>query len=197
MSAIAVLPRVLGTLFYYSPTSEQASSVIASLAELPELLDWPKPDLIESATRCMCQFDPEQLSYQFSLLFEGQGHMAAPPWGSVYLDQENLLLGDTSLDYRRFLAANRVALDTDQNEPDDQFGLMLMALAYFMETENDDAVVELLGIHLLPWAGRYLELVGEVDETSFYRALAEVTVAFLREVALAYEVTVEPKQLYF
>ena len=197
MSAIAVLPRMLGTLFYYAPTSEQARATIASLAELPVLLDWQDPALIANAARCMGTFDPEQLTYQFSLLFEGQGHMPAPPWGSVYLDQENLLLGATSLDYRRFLATNRVALDTELNEPDDQFGLMLLAMAYFMETENDAAVVELLGIHLLPWAGRYLELVGAADETGFYRALAEVAEAFLQEVALAYEVTAEPRQLYF
>jgi len=188
---------MLGTLFYYPPTSEQASGVIASLAELPVLLDWQDPDLIDKATQCMGTFDPEQLTYPFSLLFEGQGHMPAPPWGSVYLDQENLLLGETSLAYRRFLATNRVALDTELNEPDDQFGLMLLAMAYFMETENDDAVVELLSIHLLPWAGRYLALVGEADDTGFYRALAEIAKAFLEEVAQAYEVTAEPRQLYF
>ena len=197
MSAIAVLPRVLGTLFYYSPTSEQASSVISSLSELPTLLDWQDPGLIEKAARQMCSVAPEQLTYQFSLLFEGQGHMPAPPWGSVYLNQENLLLGETSLDYRRFLAEHQLALDTQLNEPDDQFGLMLLAMAYFMEAENDDAVETLLTVHLLPWAGRYLELVAEVDETGFYRALAQVAKAFLGEVAAAYEVSAELRQLHF
>ena len=197
MSAIAVLPRILGTLFYYSPTSEQASGVITSLNELPTLLDWEDPGLIAQAAGQMCSIDPQQLTYQFSLLFEGQGRMPAPPWGSVYLDRENLLLGETSLDYRRFLAGHQLALDTQLNEPDDQFGLMLLVMAYFMEAQNDDAVETLLATHLLPWAGRYLELVVDVDETGFYRALAEVARAFLREVASAYGVTVAPRQLYF
>ena len=197
MAAIAVLPRVLGTLFYYSPISEQASGVIASLRELPTLLDWQEPGLIEQAAQQMCAVDPEQLTYQFSLLFEGQGHMPAPPWGSVYLNQENLLLGETSLDYRRFLAEHQLALDTQLNEPDDQFGLMLLAMAYFMEAENDEAVETLLAVHLLPWAGRYLELVADVDETGFYRALAQVAKAFLGEVAAAYEVSAESRQLHF
>lgn len=197
MSAIAVLPRILGTLFYYSPTSEQASGVIASLNELPTLLDWQDPGLIEKAAQKMCSIDPEQLTYQFSLLFEGQGRMPAPPWGSVYQDRENLLLGETSLDYRRFLTENQLALDSGLNEPDDQFGLMLLAMAYFMEAENDDAVETLLAIHLLPWAERYLELVAEADETGFYRALAEVTRAFLSEVSAAYGVSAAPRQLYF
>ncbi len=187
---------MLGTLFYYSPTSEEASSVISELAELPALLDWQKPSLIEEATARLCSADIAELPYQFSLLFEGQGAMPAPPWGSVYMDRENLLLGETAQAYRQFLRTNEVVLDTDLNEPEDQFGLMILAMAYFMETENDDAVVELLGTHLLPWSGRYLELVAEADQSGFYRALAVVAEAFLKEVADAYEVTVEIRQLY-
>ncbi|WP_419833840.1 molecular chaperone TorD family protein [Endozoicomonas atrinae] len=196
MSAVAVLPRMLGTLFYYSPTSEEAGGVISELAELPALLDWQNPSLIEEATARLCSVDIAELPYQFSLLFEGQGSMPAPPWGSVYLDRENLLLGETAQAYRQFLRANDVELDTDLNEPEDQFGLMILAMAYFMETENDDAVVELLGTHLLPWSGRYLELLSEADESGFYRALAVVADEFMKEVAEAYEVTTETRQLY-
>lgn len=187
---------MLGTLFYYSPTSEEASSVISELAELPALLDWQNPSLIEEAAARLCSVDIAELPYQFSLLFEGQGAMPAPPWGSVYMDRENLLLGETAQAYRQFLRTNEVALDTDLNEPEDQFGLMILAMAYFMETENDNAVVELLGTHLLPWSGRYLELVAEADQSGFYLALAVVAEAFLKEVADAYEVTVEIRQLY-
>ncbi|MGI2028985.1 Tat proofreading chaperone DmsD [Endozoicomonas acroporae] len=196
MSAIAVLPRMLGTLFYYSPTSEEAGSVIAELAELPALLDWQNPSVIEEAAAQLCSVDIAELTYQFSLLFEGQGSMPAPPWGSVYLDRENLLLGETAQAYRQFLRANQVELDTDLNEPEDQFGLMILTMAYFMEIENDDAVVELLGTHLLPWSGRYLELLAEADESGFYRALAVVADEFLKEVSAAYDVTAATHQLY-
>lgn len=196
MSAVAVLPRMLGTLFYYSPNSEEAKGVISQLSDLPDLLDWQNPSMIADAADHMCSVESVNLLYQFSLLFEGQGAMAAPPWGSVYLDRENLLLGETAQAYRQFLTAHQVELDTDLNEPEDQFGLMILAMAYFMETENDDAVVELLGTHLLPWSGRYLELLAEADESGFYRALAVVAEEFLNEAAAAYEVTAEPRQLH-
>ncbi|USE38308.1 Tat proofreading chaperone DmsD [Endozoicomonas sp. SCSIO W0465] len=196
LSAVAVLPRMLGTLFYYSPTSEEASNVITELAELPALLDWQNSSRIEEAAARLCSVEIAKLPYQFSLLFEGQGVMSAPPWGSVYLDRENLLLGETAQAYRQFLRANEVELDTELNEPEDQFGLMILAMAYFMETENDDAVVELLGTHLLPWSGRYLALLAEADESGFYRALALVAEEFLKEVSEAYEVTAETRQLY-
>lgn len=170
--------------------------MIPELSELPELLDWQNPSMIEDAAEHMCSVESVNLLYQFSLLFEGQGAMAAPPWGSVYLDRENLLLGESAQAYRKFLTSHQVELDTDLNEPEDQFGLMILAMAYFMETENDDAVVELLGTHLLPWSGRYLALLAEADESGFYRALAVVAEAFLNEVADTYEVTAEPRQLY-
>ncbi|KEI70554.1 hypothetical protein GV64_07220 [Endozoicomonas elysicola] len=187
---------MLGTLFYYSPNSEEAKGVISQLSDLPDLLDWQNPSLIEDAADHMGSVESVNLLYQFSLLFEGQGAMAAPPWGSVYLDRENLLLGETAQAYRKFLISHQVELDTDLNEPEDQFGLMILAMAYFMETENDDAVVELLGTHLLPWSGRYLELLAEADESGFYRALAVVADEFLKEVSEAYEVTAETRQLY-
>lgn len=196
MSVIAVLPRILGTLFYYSPSSEEAKRVISQLSELPELLDWQNPSVIEEATEQMCFVEPAELPYQFSMLFEGQGAMAAAPWGSVYLDRENLLLGETAQAYRQFLKSQQVKLGTTLNEPEDQFGLMILAMAWFMETENDEAVEELLSTHLLPWSGRYLELLAKADESGFYRALAVVAEAFLNEVADAYEVTAESRQLY-
>ena len=196
MSAVAVLPRMLGTLFYYSPNSQEAKGVISQLSELPELLDWQNPPLIEKATEQMCSVAPAELAYPFSMLFEGQGAMPAAPWGSVYLDRENLLLGETAQAYRQFLKRHQVKLETSLNEPEDQFGLMILAMAWFMETENDEAVDELLGTHLLPWAGRYLELLAEADESGFYRALAVVAEEFLNEVSAAYEVTAEPRQLY-
>lgn len=196
MSAIAVLPRMLGTLFYYSPTTSEARGVISQLPELPALLDWHKPELITDAMQRMGAVDLAILPYQFSLLFEGQGNMAAPPWGSVYLDRENLIQGESAQAYHRFLMANRVELDTGLNEPEDQFGLMVLAMAYFMETENDDAVTELLGTHLLPWASRYLELLAEADASDFYRALAVVAQELLNEISAAYEVTAVPHNLY-
>ncbi|MFK0569719.1 Tat proofreading chaperone DmsD [Endozoicomonas sp.] len=196
MSAVAVLPRMLGTLLYYSPNSEEAKGVISQLSELPELLDWQNLSLIEEASDRMCSVEPEDLPYQFSLLFEGQGAMAAPPWGSVYLDRDNLLLGETAQAYRQFLKKNQVKLETSLNEPEDQFGLMILAMAYFMETENDEAVEELLSTHLLPWAGRYLELLAEADESGFYQALAVVAEEFLSEVSAAYDVIQDTVRLY-
>ncbi|WP_299728237.1 molecular chaperone TorD family protein [uncultured Endozoicomonas sp.] len=196
MSAIALLPRILGTLFYYSPTSEEASASMEQLDQLPELLDWSTPAIILEATDHLCGYSPEELSMPFSILFEGQGPMAAPPWGSIYLDKENLLLGETTLAYRQFLTTHKVELDTKLNEPEDQFGLMILAMAYFMEAENDEAVEVLLSDHLIPWASRYLELLANADESGFYSSLSIIAGEFLSEATEAYEVAPKARDLY-
>lgn len=178
------------------PASEEARRVLSQLAELSSVFPWKTPSEIEKACQTMMSVDPDKKVCAFSLLFEGPDPMAAPPWGSVYQDRENLLMGASTLNYRRFLNHQALQLDSALNEPEDQFGLMILAMAYFMEAENDEAVVELLQVHLLPWAGRYLELLEEADDSGFYAALVAVTRLFMEEVTMAYEVIPDSCQLY-
>lgn len=211
MSAVAVLPRILGSLLYYSPVTPQAQQIMPQIAELPTLLDWQHSDIIAVATEKLttrlpelvpvCSLEPlsndaESLSATFAKLFEGSDHLDAPPWGSVYLTEENLIMGESMLAYCEFLASQGLAVDTEMNEPSDHFGLMMFALAYFMESENDEAVQTLLSVYLLPWAPRYLALLQVADDSGFYESLAIIANEFLTEVAEAYEVKAVPCHLY-
>ncbi|WP_368658211.1 molecular chaperone TorD family protein [Budvicia aquatica] len=76
-----------------------------TLPELADLFPWPDADAVRKACSSIHQIDPESLVYDYSILFEGQGVMPAPPWSSVYLERENLLMGESTLAYRDFLAS--------------------------------------------------------------------------------------------
>jgi TorA maturation chaperone TorD len=54
--------------------------------------------------------DDNELTWQFSVLFEGQGEMPVPPWGSVWLERDNLLMGDTTAEYQAFLQSQGMTL---------------------------------------------------------------------------------------
>ena len=55
-----------------------------------------------------------------------------------------------------------------------------MAISALAEQGQDDAIVELLEQHLLPWAGRYLTLVQQTQtEHDFYPQLARIAEAYL------------------
>ncbi|KMW71931.1 nitrate reductase [Photorhabdus luminescens subsp. luminescens] len=175
------VPRIIGACFYYSPKSEQVRPLIPLFVDIDKLFPWSNNRNIENLTKKLATFSAESLQYDYSILFEGQGVMPAPPWGSVYLDRENSLSGESTLAYREFLAKQNIVMSSEQREPEDQFGLMLLALVYILEQGHKPAARILLEQHLLPWAYRYLELVQTTKlENDFYSILATITIDYLK-----------------
>ncbi|MFM0961219.1 molecular chaperone [Yersinia enterocolitica] len=205
MTSIAVLPRLLGTLFYYAPGTPEITGVVAELDRLPVLYPWPDKPAVEAMCATWLIPVADDFAYQFSVLFEGQGEMFAPPWGSVYLDRKNLLMGDSLVRYREFLSHQGVAFNgkdngtygAKNNEPEDQFGLMLLALAWLLEQGNQTAAIILLEQHLLPWSGRYLTLLQDNGVSDFYCRLAALTNWLLQDLQQRYALNPPALHLYF
>lgn len=202
------LPRILGACFYYPPQSATVQRLWPLLPQMADIFPWPNPAKIAHYCQQMPAISPEQLEYDFSVLFEGQGEMPAPPWGSVYLDKENILMGASTLQYREFLATLRLTNQSTIHEPEDQFGLMLLAWVYLIEqqpvssqksnnNQQDDAKIVLLTEHLLPWAYRYLELVKNAQvEYPVYPLLAAITECYLKTLQAELGLFPHPYELY-
>lgn len=171
------ISKILGVLFYYPPSTDIARSVLPILPELSELL----PESIEALLPQLTHIDPQSLTYDYSVLFEGQGTMPAPPWGSYYLDVDQLLMGESTLAFRNFLHANDLSLINEHQEPEDQFGLVLMALALLLDKNAIEQAKVLLSDCLLPWAFEYLQHVQNAPlEHNFYPTLAQMSEIYLR-----------------
>lgn len=182
--------RILGAFFYYPPQSDTLRNVYSVLGELPQLCIWDNPEKIQAICTSLSQTQPDDISYDYSILFEGQGSMPAPPWGSVYLEHDNTVMGESTAAYRDFLQAKGLVTDTGIREPEDQFGLMMMAVSALAEQEDDSAVIALFEQHLLPWAYRYLELVQQSKtESTFYPSLAQITEIYLKSLQLKLELS--------
>lgn len=191
------LPRILGAFFYYPPQSETVQRLWPLLPQIAEIFPWP--DLAEITHYCqrIPTLAPEKLEYDFSILFEGQGEMPAPPWGSVYLDKENSLMAASTLHYREFLSGLGLKSQSAIREPEDQFGLMLLAWVHLIEQQQCAAAIVLLTEHLLPWAYRYLELVKNAQvEHPVYPLLAEITECYLKTVQSELGLFPQPHELY-
>lgn len=197
MSPNIVLPRILGALFYYSPERPEVKALFDCLPTLSELYPWRDP----AGTASLCADwpfpDNDELAWQFSVLFEGQGEMPVPPWGSVWLERDNLLMGNTTAEYRAFLQSQGMTFNSGQNEPEDQFGLMLLACSAILDAGKDAAVNQLLEVYLLPWGYRYLERLQGNRVSPFYARLAAVTSRYLQD--LQQQLALQPavKRLYF
>ncbi|ECG8591764.1 molecular chaperone [Salmonella enterica subsp. salamae] len=197
MPSRAVLPRILGALFYYSPEKPEVKALFDCLPTLPALYPWRDREHIASLCASWPLSDEDALTWQFSVLFEGQGDMPAPPWGSVYLEKDNLLMGETTADYRAFLQSQGMVFTDREREPEDQFGLMFLAYSTLLERGNDTAANRLLEAHLLPWAFRYLELLQHNTVSAFYAWLAIVATCYLQDIQQQQGLQPTAKRLFF
>lgn len=126
--------------------------------------------------------DIHETDRAYHRLFVGPRKLAAPPWGSVYLDSEAVVFGDSCLAISRWMRAQGIELhEAESREPIDHIGRML-ALLSWLASNRPELVGEFLDQHLLPWAPTYLEKLNSAAEGSFYQALAHLTAITLASI---------------
>lgn len=195
--ALAFSSRVLGALFYFAPDSALAEPLVAAFRDGEWAAQWPYPvanvDALSAAFAAPCD---ESLAEAWQRLFIGPSALPSPPWGSVWLDRENVLFGDSTLALRQWMRENQIAFDVAQNEPEDHFGTLLMLAAWLVENDRQEACDQLLAWHLLPWAPRFLnEFVAKANHP-FFSALAELAQNTLAQWQSQLLIPVADKKLY-
>lgn len=193
---------VLGPLMMEAPDSPRCRSIIDQIAALDSLEDWPfgsgddralAYDLI--ARGLSAEYRPT-LKQEYTRLFIGSSKFQAPPWGSVYLDRENVVFGDSTVELRRWLKANGIDVLYTEKEPPDQIGRALLLLAYLVE-ERPDLVPAYLDDHLLPWAPRFFELfVGDANHP-FYEGVGRLGRGLTSVLSEVRGASVRPHKVFF
>ena len=195
--SFAFTARVLGALFYFAPDSEQAAPLVTALTQGDWQQDWPLPSgQLAPIAEILRQPSDETLPDAWQRLFIGPWALPAPPWGSVWLDRESVLFGDSTLALRQWMRDNGIAFEMDQNEPEDHFGTLLLLAAWLAETGRDAERDQLLAWHLLPWSTRFLTLFVENAGHPFYRALGQLAQLTLAEWQSTLLIPVAEKPLY-
>ena len=135
------------------------------------------------------------LAIDFSRLFVGPYHLLAPPYGSVYMEDERRVMGDSTMDVRN--RYNKAGLDLSEQFKDapDHIAAELEFMYYLIykeieaiNTGSAENISEqlirqkyFLCEHLCNWSSQFACRVESEAQTGFYRNLAVATSKFVAE----------------
>ena len=198
LAGIAFVGRTLSPLFRYDPLldREKVEALYVALAQSDAAAlceEWPfvapnealEPiaDMIRGAKRLEDELavDNEPLAATSSLadeyrrLFVGPAKKAAPPWGSVYTDRDQVVFGLSTLDLREWLRENGIEVRRGESEePEDHIGTMLELMAWLADN-RPELLGDYLQHHLLTWAPHFLALMEDAAADAFFAGLAALT----------------------
>ncbi|MBF1254942.1 MAG: Tat proofreading chaperone DmsD [Haemophilus parainfluenzae] len=191
---ISLYGRLLGVCFYYEPSDSRIAGVLDFFRQPNWMQEWEIPTS-EKLTALIKQGLKQDLTEQYQNLFIGPNELQAPPWGSVYLDPECVIFGHSLLALRDFLKRHQIAFQSQQDEPEDHIGLMLMLAAYLAEN-RPNLLAEFLSQHLLTWAPHFLSQLANVENHPFYQGLAQLTLITLDDWKLKLNLSVPEVRFY-
>ncbi|MDA3133300.1 Tat proofreading chaperone DmsD [Atlantibacter subterranea] len=178
----AQLLNLLASAYRTAPQSDAFTPIgeFFQTPDWPELWPTQRADIAALQPE-LAQRDRALLQQQWQWLFIGPASLPAPPWGSVWLDPEHVLQGDSTLRLKDFLNQQRITLNTDHPEPADHIGLMLFQASWLAMANQPRALLELLSQHFLTWLPLYQQALNNAHPQGFYRALGELTLITLRQ----------------
>ena len=137
----------------------------------------------------------EELKTDYARLFVGPFTLLTPPYGSVYLDRERKVMGDSTVEVKRVYRKAGVDISEYFHDAPDHIAAELEFM-YFLIFKEVEALGQsdlgrainflnqqraFLRDHLFAWVPQFTEKVEEMAETEFYKNLARATRAFLEE----------------
>lgn len=174
---------LLATLFLEDPAAADHRTVREALAKADLTQEWPlgEPQELASAQQLMADASDSRLHSEWRALFLGPGHLAAPPWGSFYLDPDKVTFGKSTLELQSWFAKHgiRCIAHDESREPPDHIG-RLLALTGWIAKEKPELTGECLEAHLVPWVYQYLDALERSTECRWFQGLARLTRTTLR-----------------
>jgi putative dimethyl sulfoxide reductase chaperone len=180
----------------YYPPDEALSSKIVDLVENLELVRLEAQQDISWGGRKILKADNmEELKVEYARLFAGPYTLLAPPYGSVYLEPERRIMGNSTMDVvNRYRQSGLVVAEDFKDAPDHiaaELEFMHFMIFKEMEANNQGDINSLitwllnrrsfLDDHLGAWVSEFAGKVVENAKTTFYQNLARTTEAIISD----------------
>lgn len=190
LRAKANVYRLLSACYYEPEVALLEEDVFGQIQSALSVLSG---DLAESAARLAASFrkaGPDALTLDHTRLFLGPFDVRAKPYGSVYLDGENVVMGDSTMAVLALYRDGGFHIDESVREMPDHVALELEFLyllnARLAAEERPGERDRLAGLkdaflraHLCQWIAPFAEAMERGADTEFYKGLASLTRRFV------------------
>jgi TorA maturation chaperone TorD len=143
--------------------------------------------------RTFLEADEEELKVEYARLFVGPFELKAPPYGSVYLDGERKVMGDSTMEVMKLYEKAGLFMDKDFKELPDHIAAELEFMYYLiwkeaealekLETEKalffNEMRDKFFNHFLSPWVPSFCQRIKESTDNPFYIALADCLSTFI------------------
>ncbi|MCQ9205927.1 MAG: molecular chaperone TorD family protein [Omnitrophica bacterium] len=171
---------------YYLPDEK----LLGRLRDSKSLLNGLLSKLIENTP---ANEELKSLTVDFSMLFVGPFKLLAPPYGSIYLDSGNEVMGNSTISVRKLYEQEYLKIGL--KEMPDHIAIELEFMHYLAVKEANadngnlkDEVLNyrkkqllFLSEHLGSWIDEFSVRVDKNAQTQFYKTLAKVSRAFIHD----------------
>jgi TorA maturation chaperone TorD len=155
------------------------------------------PDAAPFAQRMMdslASYTDEELAVEYARLFVGPFGLKAPPYGSIYLDNDHTVMGPSTIETISFYEVEGLTRDEGFHELPDHIAVEMEFMYYLIYREvetlqkNDKALAETyhhkqeqFRVNFLSkWVPQFCQNIINETDNSFYKALAECVTTFVK-----------------
>lgn len=188
---------------FYEPDKELfvQEKLCANLASLLSSSGYEDASLAAIAMKAALEAsDAKEMQVEYARLFVGPFDLVAPPYGSVYLENKRMLMGDSTVAVQKMY--QDAGLKLDIKEAPDHIAIELEFLHFLclreaqahMQEEMDQArffsgiMAEFQRRCFAPWVGKFCDNIRKGTENSFYIALADCLEPFVKQMISGDEV---------
>lgn len=173
----------------YGPPTEELEEVLTHLEQTlqslrPELI----PLVLEMKTLSDSVSKLEELTVDHARLFIGPFDLLAPPYGSIYLDGQRQVMGDSTMEVLQFYRQAGLNSADDFKQPPDyivtELEFIYYLIAKYLETEDEQWLVQMetfLNKYLGKWSGDFTNRINEHAKNLFYKNLAHLTLEIIQK----------------
>ena len=188
------LSRLLSACYYEPGPEFVEEKVFDSMLQAATRLDPQLAALAGHLGEDCATEGQEALLLDYTRLFLGPNHIAAKPYGSIWLEGQNTVMGDSTMAVQKLYEQGGFDMNEDFREVPDHIAVELEFLYLLIYRENEAARKgepealramaalrkHFLEEHLGRWIGPFTSAVIAGAQCGFYRRLAELSDRFVK-----------------